>query len=308
MARVAFSKVAWMARATTTVVGLAIMLALVLGVATTALGADGQNFILGKLNNAATRVTGLAGNVDGAAALRVTNPNAGTNDTALDLRVQAGEAPMRVNSTTKVANLNADKIDDREASSFANAVHAHSGAQITSGTIEADRVEDGPGSNLDADRLDGKDSTEFLGANAKAADSAKLGGQPAADYLRQCQDASVYGRADIRGSNATSTLSTTGVTDLTDFVCTGENVQVQRVSAGHYRVVFGDVNHGGTVGLGTGNGPLPVVSPREAGKIVEAYGPANCAASTTYATTCFPVHVTNLSGTPVDGDFIIAIM
>ena len=80
-----------------------------------ALGANGQNFILGKLNNAATKVTGLVGNVDGAATLRVTNPNTGTNDTALDLRVQAGEAPMRVNSNTRVDNLNADKLDGKDA-------------------------------------------------------------------------------------------------------------------------------------------------------------------------------------------------
>ncbi len=151
-----FGKVMWMARATTTVVGLAIMLALVLGVATTAFGANGNNFILGSLNNAATAITKLTGNVDGP-AMQVVNNNADANDTALDLRVQAGEAPMRVNSATKVAKLNADRIDNREASSFANGVggvatnadqldgkdsadfanatHAHSGADINSGTV-----------------------------------------------------------------------------------------------------------------------------------------------------------------------------
>jgi hypothetical protein len=107
MLRKVASKVAWVGRTASMVFGLALVMALVLGVASMAFGANGQNFILGKLNNAATRVTGLVGNVDGAAALRVTNPNAGTNDTALDLRVQAGEAPMKVNSATRVANLNA---------------------------------------------------------------------------------------------------------------------------------------------------------------------------------------------------------
>jgi hypothetical protein len=103
------------------VFGLALVLALVLGVAGMAFGANGQNFILGKLNNAATSVTGLVGTVDGGAALRVTNPNSGTNDTALDLRVQAGEAPMRVNSAAKVANLNADKLDGLEPSQIKGA-------------------------------------------------------------------------------------------------------------------------------------------------------------------------------------------
>jgi hypothetical protein len=82
-----------------------------------ALGANGQNLVLGSLNNAATAVTKLAGNADGA-ALQVVNPNAGTDDTALDLRVQAGEAPMRVNSNTKVANLNSDTLDGKSSELF----------------------------------------------------------------------------------------------------------------------------------------------------------------------------------------------
>jgi hypothetical protein len=48
--------------------------------------------------------------------LQVINNDAGTNDTALSLKVQAGEAPMRVNSDAKVANLNADEVDGKEAS------------------------------------------------------------------------------------------------------------------------------------------------------------------------------------------------
>ncbi len=118
MLRSTASKAMWVGRTASAVLGLALVLALVFGVATMALGADGQNFVLGSLNNAATKVTGLVGNVDGAAALRVTNPNTGTNDTALDLRVQAGETPMRVNSAAKVANLNADKLDGRDFSAF----------------------------------------------------------------------------------------------------------------------------------------------------------------------------------------------
>jgi hypothetical protein len=100
------------------VFGLALVMALVVGVASMAFGANGGTFVLGKLNNAATAVTGLVGNVDGGAALRVTNPNTGTNDTALDLRVGAGEAPMRVDSAGKVANLNADRVDGRDFSAF----------------------------------------------------------------------------------------------------------------------------------------------------------------------------------------------
>jgi hypothetical protein len=42
---------------------------------------------------------------------------------------------------------------------------------------------DGTGSGLDADMLDGHDSTYFLSTTGVAADSSKLGGQPASSYL-----------------------------------------------------------------------------------------------------------------------------
>ena len=146
MVRSALGKVAWVGRTASMVFGLALVMALVLGVATMAFGANGQNFILGKLNNAATSVTGLVGNVDGGPALRVTNPNAGTNDTALDLRVQAGEAPMKVNSTTRVANLNA-----------ASAGRADSAATADSATSAQNAT-----NAQNADELDGQDSTTLL--------------------------------------------------------------------------------------------------------------------------------------------------
>ena len=102
------------------VFGIALVLALVFGVASMALGANGQAWILGQ-NNAATAVTKLAGaaGVDGS-MLQLINNNADANDTALDLRVQAGEAPMSVNSDTKVADLNADRLDGKDQSAFAD--------------------------------------------------------------------------------------------------------------------------------------------------------------------------------------------
>ena len=85
MARSAFSKVAWMARTTTTVVGLAIMLALVFGAATTAMGATGGNFILGKAN-VATTVSKLTASIAGP-ALTLVNNSTGTAATALNISV-----------------------------------------------------------------------------------------------------------------------------------------------------------------------------------------------------------------------------
>ncbi len=114
----AAKKVAWMARTTTTVVGLAIMLALMLGVATTALAGTGigATFNLGK-TNAVNQVSKLAGSVAGP-SLRVDNNSADASATALDLQVEPGKAPMKVNSDGRVANLNADKLDGQDASAF----------------------------------------------------------------------------------------------------------------------------------------------------------------------------------------------
>jgi hypothetical protein len=115
MTKTIFSKVMWVGRATVFLVGLAVVLALILGVASAALGANGGNFILGQ-GNAATAVTSLAGRlgVDGP-MLRIINSNPDADDTALDLRVQSGEAPMRVNSDKVVTSLNADKVDGQDS-------------------------------------------------------------------------------------------------------------------------------------------------------------------------------------------------
>jgi hypothetical protein len=131
----------WVGRATVFLVGLAVILALVFGLASTALGANGDPWRLGQ-SNVATAITILAGatGVDGS-MVRITNNNADANDTALDLRVQDGEAPMTVNRTTKVTNLNADQLDGEDSTQFADATHSHSGADITSGTVAEARID-----------------------------------------------------------------------------------------------------------------------------------------------------------------------
>lgn len=92
MLRSAASKVMWVGRATVFMVGLAVILALLFGVASTAFGANGGNFILGSLNNTATALTKLTGNVNGS-AMQIVNNNTGTNDNALNLSVQPGRLP-----------------------------------------------------------------------------------------------------------------------------------------------------------------------------------------------------------------------
>ena len=115
MIRSTASKVMWVGRATVFLVGLAVILALVFGAASTALGANGQAWILGQ-GNVATAITSLGGaaGVNGP-MLRIVNNDADANDTALTLDVQSGEAPMRVDSATKVTNLNADQLDGKDS-------------------------------------------------------------------------------------------------------------------------------------------------------------------------------------------------
>jgi hypothetical protein len=169
-------------RATVFVAGLAVVLALVLGVATTALAGTGvgATFNLGKVNSVGALST-LVGTT-ASSMLKVDNNGAGT---ALDLQVgpsttppaDKAAAPMTVDSQAKVANLNADELDGKDASAFANAAHPHSGADISSGTVAEARIDpslardgevvntvkanDGAGSALDADLLDGRDSSAF---------------------------------------------------------------------------------------------------------------------------------------------------
>lgn len=59
----------------------------------------------------------LVGSVAGP-SLKVDNNSAEASATALDLQVQPGKAPMKVNSDRRVANLNADKLDGQDASAF----------------------------------------------------------------------------------------------------------------------------------------------------------------------------------------------
>ncbi|MBA3424791.1 MAG: hypothetical protein H0U04_09695 [Rubrobacter sp.] len=112
------AKVMWVERATVFLVGLSVILAVLFGVASAALAGNGDAWRLGQIN-VATNITRLGGEagVNGP-MLRLINNDAGTDDTALELRVQAGEAPMQVNSATRVDGLNADQLDGRDSSQF----------------------------------------------------------------------------------------------------------------------------------------------------------------------------------------------
>jgi hypothetical protein len=143
--RSAAGKIMWVGKATTFCVGLAVVLALVLGVSSAALAAlPGDPFKLGQSNRVGrltTLVSTLAGPV-----LRVDNDGSGS---ALDLRVgdpaaapaTKTVAPMEVDSQGKVVNLNSDELDGKSAAEFLPA----------------------GGKAADSDKLDGLDSTQFMG-------------------------------------------------------------------------------------------------------------------------------------------------
>jgi hypothetical protein len=107
-------KVMFVGRATTFMVGLAVILALTVGVAGAAFGANSANFLLGKTNTV-NAITQLVGSVAGPGLL-IDNNSTDAAATALELQVEAGKAPMKVNSGTQVANLNSDKVDGLDAS------------------------------------------------------------------------------------------------------------------------------------------------------------------------------------------------
>ncbi len=83
--------------------------------------ANGAAFVLGVVN-AATARTFLGANFNGT-ALQLSNTSAGASATALTLSVAAGHPPMKVNSTTRVTNLNADYVDGLDSTALTRVRH-----------------------------------------------------------------------------------------------------------------------------------------------------------------------------------------
>lgn len=142
--RSVFSKVMRVGRVTALALGVAVMVAVVLGLASAALAhkADRGFFHLGHAN-AVDKISSLVGSAT-SPMLRVYNKGTGT---ALQLLVEdASKPPMTVNSSVRVPKLNADKLDGRDATDF-----------LGTGQKAAD-----------SDKLDSLDSTDLQRANAQA--------------------------------------------------------------------------------------------------------------------------------------------
>ncbi len=110
--------VMWVGRATTFLVGLAVILALMFGVATASLAGTGagETFNLGT-KNTANAISRLVGSV-AAPSLTVDNNSSGPGAKALNPQTEEGKPPMKVNSSKKVAKLNTDKLDGQDSAAF----------------------------------------------------------------------------------------------------------------------------------------------------------------------------------------------
>ncbi len=150
------------------VFGLALVLALVLGVATTALSATGGNFILGKANGA-TSVSKLTASIAGP-ALTLVNQSPEAAATALNLNVASGKAPLKVNAAAGTAtNLSADELDGKDQSAFASSSHNHDGSYYAAGSkvadsSHADQADSATNAQnaVNADTVDGKNVADLV--------------------------------------------------------------------------------------------------------------------------------------------------
>jgi hypothetical protein len=95
--------------------------------------ATGGKFILGQSNSASSKSTLSAPIADKALTVTNTSPKAGA--TALGLNVAKGRPPFRVNSGTKVNNLNADQVDGLDGSSGFGLVHLGTAPQTSGNTV-----------------------------------------------------------------------------------------------------------------------------------------------------------------------------
>ncbi len=202
MVRRLFGKVMWLGRATSALVGLAVLLALGVGAANSALAhtnVDNKLFHLGHSNRVGTATTpgtptALVSTLSDAvkSALVVQNKSGGP---ALSLGVLDGKAPLTVNAEAGTAkNLSADELDGMDSSQFAYGIDGSAefaldadrldglnalefqrrvggqcaeGSSIRSigefGAVTCE-ADDGGGKAPDSELLDGKDSTQFANA------------------------------------------------------------------------------------------------------------------------------------------------
>ena len=124
------------------------LLALFVSLGGVGIAATGGNFILGVPNTATSPTELSASGSASTSALKVTNTNTVTGSTALELNVPTGKTPMKVNSKTKVANLNADLLDGLESTSWVRrgiALNHNVNPSLGSGVVDVTNTGSGNG-------------------------------------------------------------------------------------------------------------------------------------------------------------------
>jgi hypothetical protein len=237
-------------------------MALFMAMSGTAVAATGGTFILGKSNSAdsVSTLTSSAGS-------------------ALSLRSPAGSAPLQVNRRVKVERLNADLLDGIDSTGLARLGKRNTGALTTLSNPDgvALRLTPKAGSpplqvgtavkvaNLNADLLDGKDSSEFVpkaAFDALQADHAALAAQVAQlqQLLQGVSRVKVDGHDTVRFSNVNvqvvnGTGTTTGTNGRGNLII-GYNAALtaaQRTGS-HYLVIGDQHNWTSYGGIVTGHG------------------------------------------------------
>src|SRR3954454_9990635 len=109
--------------------------ALFISLSGVAYAATGGNFILGQSNTASSSTQLSASGASTNSALKITNTNTAAGATGLQIDVPSGHAPMTVNRSTKVENLNEDLLDGVNSNAFLRKGVTHSAAVTTAGGV-----------------------------------------------------------------------------------------------------------------------------------------------------------------------------
>ena len=200
------------ARSAATMIGFAVMLALTVGLASTALAGTGvgASLDLGKVNVVGDVTTQLVGKVAGPTFTIVNQHDGkvGNNEQraappppgeppppipdptiivpapALGLEVSPGQTPITVNPQAGTAkDLSADELDGKDSSQFLASTGKAKDADRLDGLDSSSYLKTS-GKASDSDRLDGKDSTAFASAtNGKANDANLLDGKDSTAFV-----------------------------------------------------------------------------------------------------------------------------
>jgi hypothetical protein len=179
----------------------------------TTYAATGGNFILGQSNTAGQQSSLSASPAFAGKTLQLTNTSTGAGATALGLNVASGHPPFTVNSGTKVANLNADKLDGVDSTGFLPSGNVKSLRFITGGCVNA--TDPGCSTTFSLGGLS-------LGANCYATN----GGTVAHLELDNTSGSSEVGIEYVSGSTASQSVALAAA-PLVDLTTTGTTPPVK---------------------------------------------------------------------------------